>query len=311
LYYGSFFLKAFPELKKIQLGLHNITGMKRVNRVKEVRDHLTVLHFSPVGFVPTMGALHQGHLSLVKIAVEACPVVTVSIFVNPTQFNDPEDLKNYPRTINEDIDLLSGVLRENDLVFIPDAEEIYPEPDKRIFSFGNLERVMEGLHRPGHFNGVGQVVSKLFDIVKPDMAFFGQKDFQQLTIIRELVRLTGSKVGIVGCPIIREHDGLAMSSRNKLLEPAIRKNAGIIFRTISLAAENFSKNGLELVNNQVKEAINNTPGFVLEYFDVADDVELKPLKSANDVIPGRKYYACIAVKAGKIRLIDNVEIPLV
>jgi pantoate--beta-alanine ligase len=170
---------------------------------------------------------------------------------------------------------------------------------------------MEGLHRPGHFNGVGQVVSKLFDIVKPDMAFFGQKDFQQLTIIKELVRLTGSNVNIISCPITREPDGLAMSSRNQLLEPEIRQHAGIIFRTISKAAEMFTKSDPASINYQVKETINSTPGFVLEYFEVVDDVKLKPLRSASDVIHGRKYFACIAVKAGKIRLIDNVEITLV
>jgi pantoate--beta-alanine ligase len=258
-----------------------------------------------------MGALHQGHLSLVEAAAKACPVVVVSIFVNPTQFNDPEDLKNYPRNIAEDMGLLKGVLRENDLLFTPEVDEIYPEPDKRVFYFGDLERVMEGAHRPGHFNGVGQVVSKLFEIVKPDQAFFGQKDFQQLTIINELVRITGSSVRIISCPIVREKDGLAMSSRNKLLEPSIRENAGVIFATISRAADMFGKSDLITLRNNVKEAINNTRGFSLEYFEVADDVELKPLRSASGIVPGRKYFACVAVKAGKIRLIDNVEIPLV
>ncbi len=288
-----------------------MTKMKRVNRIKEVKDLLASASRRPVGFVPTMGALHSGHISLAENAVKACPQVVVSIFVNPTQFNDPEDLKNYPRNIEADIDLLSTVLRENDILFTPGVNEIYPEPDKRVFAFGNLEKVMEGEHRPGHFNGVGQVVSKLFDIVRPDMAFFGQKDFQQLTIIRELVRMTKSSVDIISCPIVREKDGLAMSSRNILLEPAIRKEAGIIFRTINSAAERLLKTDIPTLKREVRVAINSTPGFALEYFEIADDAELKPLLSASGLIPGRKYYACIAVRAGKIRLIDNVEIPLV
>ena len=284
--------------------------MKKVTTASELRENLDDSFKPPSGFVPTMGALHKGHVSLVRRALLTCPVVTVSIFVNPTQFNDPEDLKNYPRTPDEDILLLSGILRENDLLFLPGIKEIYPEPDTRKFSFGKLDRVMEGAHRPGHFNGVAQVVSKLFEIVKPDIAFFGQKDFQQLTVIRELVRQTGQKIIIEGCPIIRESDGLAMSSRNGLLEPAVRKNAGIIFRTISEAALVARKAETENVRKMVREKINSTPGFSLEYFEVADDVELNLIKSPSDIRKGRKYYACIAVKAGKIRLIDNVEIPL-
>jgi pantoate--beta-alanine ligase len=284
--------------------------MKRVNSKKEVRRHLEVNNQTPAGFVPTMGALHEGHLELVRRAVEVCRVVTVSIFVNPAQFNDPEDLKNYPRTPAEDIDLLSRVLRENDLIFTPEVDEIYPGPDNRVFSFGTLDKVMEGKHRPGHFNGVCQVVSKLFDIVGPDMAFFGQKDFQQLTIIKELVRQTGSKVRIFSCHIVRESDGLAMSSRNKLLEPEIRKKAGIIFTTTSKAAEMVTRIDIRQIREQVWDSINSTPGFSVEYFEIADDVELKLLGSSDEIIPGRKYFACIAVKAGKIRLIDNVEIPL-
>lgn len=284
--------------------------MKKVDSVKEVRRHLALINRSPVGFVPTMGALHGGHLSLVRRAVGECPVVAVSIFVNPTQFNDPEDLKNYPRTLASDINLLSGVLRENDLLFTPEVKEIYPEPDKRVFNFGDLEKVMEGKQRKGHFNGVGQVVSKLFDIVRPDIAYFGQKDFQQLTIIKELVRQTGSNVRIASCPIVRESDGLAMSSRNKLLEPEIRKHAGVIFRTITRAAELVNKTDISQIRLQVQASINSTPGFCLEYFEIADDIELKLPGSSAEAVPGRKYFACIAVKAGKIRLIDNVEIPL-
>jgi pantoate--beta-alanine ligase len=284
--------------------------MKKVTTVSEAKDHLSQLALSPVGFVPTMGALHAGHISLVCEAVRSCPVAVVSIFVNPTQFNDKDDLKNYPRTEEKDIELLKVVMRENDLVFIPRVSEIYPEEDTRVFSFGTLESVMEGLHRPGHFNGVAQVVSRLFDIVRPDIAFFGQKDFQQLTIIKELVRKTGSRVKISGCPIIREKDGLAMSSRNQLLEPAIREKAGIIYKTLLRAAEMLPANEVNAVKEYVVKTINSTEGFHIEYFEIVDDAELIPVKTLKDFVPGKKYFGCIALKAGRIRLIDNVEISL-
>jgi pantoate--beta-alanine ligase len=284
--------------------------MKIVATRTEVKDHLSKLALSPVGFVPTMGALHAGHLSLVKEAVKQCPVTVISIFVNPTQFNDKDDLKNYPRTEEKDIELIKSVMRENDLVFIPPVREIYPEEDKRIFSFGSLESVMEGLHRPGHFNGVAQVVSRLFDIVKPDIAFFGQKDFQQLTIIKELVRKTGSNVKITGCPIVREKDGLAMSSRNQLLEPAIRERAGIIYKAISTAAGMIPGNEISLVKEYVTKTINSTEGFNLEYFEIVDDEGLVPVRSVKDFVAGKRYYGCIALRAGRIRLIDNIKITL-
>ncbi len=164
-----------------------------------------------------MGALHEGHISLVNNATGECPLVVVSIYVNPTQFNDTEDLKNYPRTLSADLGKLGTVLRENDMVFTPDDKEIYPAADNRVFHFGNLDNVMEALYRPGHFNGVAKVVSRLFDIVQPDVAFFGLKDFQQIAVIRDLVRQKRYNVRIAGIPIVREPDGLAMSSRNRLL----------------------------------------------------------------------------------------------
>ena len=168
-----------------------------------------------IGFVPTMGALHEGHLSLVRIASGHCDVVVVSVFVNPTQFNDPKDLERYPRDLQKDAKLLSETRCE--LIFAPTVQDIYPEPDTRVFDFGLIDKVMEGKYRPGHFNGVAQVVSRLFDIVKPHKAFFGEKDFQQLAVIREMVRQLKLEVEIVACPIVREADGLAMSSRNLLL----------------------------------------------------------------------------------------------
>jgi pantoate--beta-alanine ligase len=285
--------------------------MKSLSTVREVREEIKRLGLKPVGMVPTMGALHEGHLSLVRSAMSECPLVVVSIYVNPTQFNDKEDLKKYPRTLERDLELLAGVMRENDIVFNPPDSEIYPEHDTRIFDFGNLGNVMEGLKRPGHFNGVGQVVSRLFDIVKPDYAWFGQKDFQQLAIIKELVRQTGQKVKIIGNPIIREADGLAMSSRNRLLEPGIRKNAGIIYRMLKAVSDNISKMDIPELKSMVISQIENVNGFTVEYFEIADDSGLIPVNSKRMMDKNKRYFGCIAVKAGNIRLIDNIEIPLV
>jgi pantoate--beta-alanine ligase len=258
-----------------------------------------------------MGALHKGHISLVENALKQCSVVVISIYVNPTQFNDKDDLKNYPRTIDNDLVLLKKVLRENDIVFTPDDHEIYPEEDNRQFKFGNLDNVMEALRRPGHFNGVAKVVSRLFEIVKPDIAFFGLKDFQQLAVIKELVRQIGSKVKIAGNPIIRENDGLAMSSRNRLLEPAIRKQAAVIYKTISSASLMITEHDIPEIKKFVETNINNVPGFKLEYFDIVDDTELIPVSQRKEMMKGKRYFGCIALMAGKIRLIDNIEIGLV
>ena len=285
--------------------------MKVIYTVIELQNQLKKMHLSPVGFVPTMGALHEGHISLAERAVRQCPIVVVSIFVNPTQFNDKSDLKKYPRTPESDFELLRNVLRENDLVFTPAVKEIYPEEDKRVFHFGNLDNVMEALHRPGHFDGVAQVVSRLFDIVKPDIAFFGLKDFQQLAVIRELVRQTGNKVEITGNPIIREKDGLAMSSRNRLLDPEIRRHASVIYKTISSASGMISKYDIPEIKTFVEESINNIPGFSVEYFEIVDDTELIPLNTKDEMTKDKRYFGCIAVRAGKIRLIDNIEIGLV
>lgn len=285
--------------------------MNVIKTVKELRNLFFKLNLHPVGFVPTMGALHEGHLALVRTAASQCPLVVVSIFVNPTQFNDKNDLKNYPRDLGKDLEMLKRILRENDIVFCPDVEEIYPEEDKRVFNFGNLDRVMEAEHRPGHFNGVGQVVSRLFDIVKPDIAIFGQKDFQQLAVIKELVKQTGDKVTIQSHPIIREEDGLAMSSRNMLLEPEIRKNAPVIFRTISAASEMIGYHDIPEIKNFVRKMINEVPGYEVEYFDIADDTELMPVNFKSEMQNDKRYFGCIAVRAGKIRLIDNIEFGLV
>jgi len=285
--------------------------MNVIGKVRELQTLLCKLQLSPVGLVPTMGALHPGHISLVESAIQQCPVVVVSIFVNPNQFNDKNDLKNYPRNLESDLHLLSKVLRENDIVFTPDEKEIYPDEDIRQFHFGNLDNVMEALHRPGHFNGVAQVVSRLFDIVRPDIAIFGLKDFQQVAVIRTLVKQTEKKVKIIGMPVMREADGLAMSSRNQLLEPSIRKDASIIYKTISIAAEMLTKHDIPEIKSFVEKSINNIKGFEVEYFEIVDDTDLIPVNKRADMDKEKQYSGCIAVKAGMVRLIDNIEIRMV
>ena len=281
--------------------------MKLISTVAELQEEIKKSRLQPVGLVPTMGALHEGHLSLVANAINNCPLVVVSIYVNPTQFNDKQDLKNYPRTIENDLAMLKKVLRENDIVFNPADSEVYPQPDTRVFNFGSLADVMEGLSRPGHFNGVGQVVSRLFQIVKPDYAFFGQKDFQQLSIVRDLVRQTRDKVRIIANPTIREPDGLAMSSRNRYLEPEIRKNSGIIYQTLTSANEMFNNKDIPEITSWVIKTIEEVKGFGIEYFEIVDERELIPVSSKSQMNRKNRYFGCIAVKAGKIRLIDNIE----
>ncbi|NVO08444.1 MAG: pantoate--beta-alanine ligase [Bacteroidales bacterium] len=253
-----------------------------------------------IGFVPTMGALHQGHISLVNRAVNENDTVIVSLFVNPTQFNDKSDLKNYPRTPESDIKLLkeSGV----HYIFMPSEQEIYPEKDTRVFDFGLLDKVMEGEHRPGHFNGVAQVVSRLFDIVEPHRAYFGQKDFQQLAIIRYLVKQLKLKIEIIACPILRESDGLAMSSRNLLLEPDKRKSAPIIYKTLSEARNKVNELSVKDLIYWVIANINKDPNLAVEYFSLVDSETLQPISNWED---SSSVIGCIAVKAGNVRLIDN------
>ena len=254
-----------------------------------------------VGFVPTMGALHDGHLSLTEASVNNNDVTVVSIFVNPSQFNNPNDLKTYPRCIEDDLEKLS---RYNpDLIFIPEVEEIYPEPDNRIFDFGHLDKVMEGKHRPGHFNGVAQVVSKLFDIVNPDNAYFGQKDFQQIAVIKQMVKDLKLGVNIIPCPIIREKDGLAMSSRNLLLSEDQRKNACKISETLFKARNLAPELEITQLKDWVIEEINKNPYLAVEYFEIVDDTSLMPVTSWDEA---NEKIGCITVQVGKVRLIDNV-----
>ena len=278
--------------------------MKVVHTIKGLQEELSALRQQgkSVGLVPTMGALHAGHASLVKRCVAENQVTVVSDFVNPTQFNDLNDLKKYPRTLDADCQLLDACGAS--FVFAPSVEEIYPEPDTRHFSYAPLDTVMEGAFRPGHFNGVCQIVSKLFDIVKPDRAYFGEKDFQQLAIIREMVKQMKFPLEIVGCPIMREADGLALSSRNSRLNDEERKNALNISKTL-FESRNFaaSHSGAE-TKQFVEEAINQAPGLRLEYFELVDGRTLQSIQNWDDT-----DYAvgCITVFCGEVRLIDNIK----
>lgn len=255
-----------------------------------------------VGLVPTMGALHNGHASLVKRSVKENDITVVSVFVNPTQFNDKNDLKNYPRTLDADCKLLESI--GADIVFAPSVEEMYPVEDTRVFDFSPLDKVMEGKYRPGHFNGVAQIVSKLFEIVKPTRAYFGEKDFQQLAIIRELVRQERYNVEIKACPIVREADGLALSSRNTLLSDEERQHALCISKTLFASRDYAETHSVAETLKFVEESINSEGYLRLEYFEIVDGDTLQPIKDWNDT-----DYAvgCITVFCGSVRLIDNIK----
>ena len=257
-----------------------------------------------IGFVPTMGALHKGHISLVKQAKKENDVVVVSIFVNPTQFDKQEDLINYPKTVDQDLDLLENV--NCDIVFTPTAEEIYKKSiTSETFSFDGLEHQMEGKFRTGHFDGVGTIVKKLLEIVKPTKAYFGEKDFQQLQIIRNMVKNHNLPVAIVGCDIYRETDGLAMSSRNARLTKTHRKAALFIYKTLKKAKSKFGTENAVEVTQWVENQFKNHPILKLEYFQIADEETLQPINKKDEK---QKYRAFIAVFAGEIRLIDNISL---
>ncbi|TRO64466.1 pantoate--beta-alanine ligase [Christiangramia sabulilitoris] len=258
-----------------------------------------------VGLVPTMGALHEGHLSLVSNAAKDSDQVVVSIFVNPTQFNNQKDLEKYPRNLEKDLNLLKVEL-ENIWVFTPDASELYGENIlSENFDFEGLEAVMEGKFRNGHFNGVGTVVKRLFEIITPDKAYFGEKDFQQLQIVRKLTEKTGLPVEIVGCPILREDSGLARSSRNERLSSGNRKKAAFIYETLQNAKNLFGTNSADHVSQWVEDQFKNHPSLELEYFEIADS---KTLKKITEKEKGNNYRAFIAVYADEIRLIDNIAL---
>ena len=254
-----------------------------------------------VAFVPTMGALHAGHLSLVRRALSECDRCIVSVFVNPTQFNDPRDLETYPRTLEADSSLLASV--GTSALFAPEVSTIYPEEDTRTFDVGAVAEVMEGRYRPGHFNGVMQVVSRLFDIVRPDCAYFGEKDFQQIAVIRAMVRLIGSPVEIIACPIVREADGLALSSRNVRLSAEERREAPQIYRILSESRSWAKDMSPQQVIERVTEQINAVPHLRVEYFEIVDTDSLQPIASWSD---SPAPHGCITVYCGEVRLIDNI-----
>jgi pantoate--beta-alanine ligase len=276
----------FTEIKSLQ------------QKIKSLKNGTTI------GFVPTMGALHEGHLSLVEKAKKENDIVVVSIFVNPTQFDNTDDLINYPKTIEKDLSLLKSF--NCDIVFTPTPEEIYADDiQSQSFDFDGLEFQMEGKFRAGHFNGVGTIVERLFKVVNPHKAYFGEKDFQQIQIIHKMVEKRNLPVQIISCPIHREKDGLAMSSRNTRLTTAQRSAAPFIYETLKKAKTLFgTKNAAEIVK-WVENEFKNRPILRLEYFEIADEDTLLPVETKK---PSKKYRAFIAVFAGKVRLIDNISL---
>lgn len=278
--------------------------MKVIQTIKELQAELSALKTAgkTVGLVPTMGALHAGHASLVERSVAENDVTVVSIFVNPTQFNDKNDLVKYPRTLEADCRLLQSV--GTTIAFAPSVDEVYPEPDTRAFSYAPLDTVMEGAFRPGHFNGVCQIVSKLFDMVMPHRAYFGEKDFQQLAIIREMVRQMNYPLEIIGCPIVREADGLAMSSRNTRLSANERTTALNISR-ILFESQKFAKSHtLAETKAFVEEGIAAIDGLRLEYYEVVD---ARTMQTVGEWKDAEGIVGCITVFCGEVRLIDNIR----
>ena len=295
----------FSEYGENLVALHSkISTMTIIETVVLLQEELSKYRDTgkTIGFVPTMGALHEGHATLVKQCVRENDVTVVSVFVNPTQFNNPDDLRLYPRTPEEDWQLLESI--GSDIVFAPTVEEMYPEPDSRQFDFGELDKVMEGAFRPEHFNGVAQVVSKLFEIVQPHVAYFGEKDFQQLAIVKKMVQQLKLPVKVMGVPTVREANGLALSSRNQRLSDEERENASAIYRILRESTSLMSQKSPNQISSWVKEAINNVTGLRVEYFAIADAYSLQPIsnwKEADEVI------GCTAVYCGDVRLIDNIR----
>ncbi|WP_027303215.1 pantoate--beta-alanine ligase [Rudanella lutea] len=278
--------------------------MQRIDTVHALRQQIRLVHTPglTLGFVPTMGALHEGHLDLVRRARQECDLVVASVFVNPVQFNNPDDLARYPRTLEQDAEMLQSV--GTDILFFPSADEMYPEAPQLRLNFGELETVMEGAFRPGHFNGVGIVVAKLFNLVQPDRAYFGQKDLQQIAVVRRLIRDLSFPVELIRCDTVREADGLAMSSRNRNLTPNERLQAPIIHQALTLAHDLMLEGQSP---NQAKAAVtglfSQQPHFRLEYVEVANADTLQPVSEMQ--APGQTAI-CLAAHLGKVRLIDNL-----
>ncbi len=276
--------------------------MKIFTNVKKLRNALNEVESSGIGFVPTMGALHAGHRSLVERARRENTTVVVSVFVNPTQFNDPNDLKHYPRTPEADAAMLEAI--GVDFVLMPSVEEIYPEQDTRVFDFGQIDKVMEGATRPGHFNGVAQVVSRLFDIVRPARAYFGEKDFQQIAVIKAMVAQLALPIEIVECPIVRDEDGLALSSRNLLLDQEHRTVAPQIYAALKTAVTKSRDLDPQQLKTWVIDEIERSGLLKVIYFQIVDALTMQEISQWND---SEHIQGCIAVQAGEIRLIDNIR----
>jgi len=277
--------------------------MEVVTKIADLQKKIAEIRTNggTVGLVPTMGALHNGHLELVKRCVAENSICVVSVFVNPTQFNDKNDLLHYPRTLDADCRLLESAGCA--IAFAPEVEEMYPVEDTRVFNLGTVAEVMEGKYRPGHFNGVAQIVSKLFDAVQPDRAYFGEKDFQQIAVIRSMVKLLNYPVKIVACPIVREDDGMALSSRNLRLTPEQRKNAVSISQTLFKSRTFAEQHSVAETIDYVVSTLNSVPDLEVEYFEIVDGNTLLPVNdwSDSDYIVG-----CITVYCGEVRLIDNI-----
>jgi pantoate--beta-alanine ligase len=277
--------------------------MKIFEHIEATRSHLRSVTRQglSVGFVPTMGALHEGHLSLVTRAKKENDYVVVSIFVNPIQFNNQQDLMNYPKDVEADIKKLQAV--GCDMLFIPSVTEMYPEPVTTVYDLGHLDKVMEGRYRPGHFNGVVIVVRKLFDIIKPDRAYFGEKDFQQLVIIRHMTTQLDLPIKIIACPTVREEDGLAMSSRNMRLTTEQRRQAPFIYRVLLTVKARAGHSTIPELRVYVEKQFEKTESMKIEYFEIADIHTLLPVNNWSE---SQNIIACIAVYVGEIRLIDNI-----
>ena len=276
--------------------------MQVFETINALQKELSQLKGKSIGLVPTMGALHRGHLSLMNQSLKDNDITVVSVFVNPTQFNDKNDLEKYPRTLDKDTQLVNSL--GVDYVFAPTVEEMYPEPDTRVFNYAPQDEVMEGIYRPGHFNGMCQIVSKFFSIVQPTRAYFGEKDYQQLVIVKRMVEDLKLDIEVVGCPIVREKDGLALSSRNALLSKEERENALLIsktlFESLKLAANYSLKETLSFVKNTIQQNDN----LELQYFEIVDANTLLPLEEWED---SSSIIGCITVFCGAVRLIDNIK----
>lgn len=276
--------------------------IRKIKEIGQIMAH-EKLQGKTIGFVPTMGALHAGHISLIDFSRKQTDFTVCSIFVNPTQFNNPADLKHYPRTPEEDIKLLKEA--GCDILYMPEVNDVYPEKDIRSFQFGYLDTILEAAHRPGHFNGVAQVVSILLEGVKPHKAFFGSKDYQQVMVVKSLVKQLNLPIEIIACPIIRELDGLAMSSRNSRLTEEERKTASLIPKMMQDGVEILNSRGIEAAKTYIKESVSKVSIMKLDYYEICDAETLEPIK---EIKSNQKVISLMALFVGNIRLIDNLMV---